>query len=184
MKFDQKKVDSRLEKSGKSPMASQSSDTNITHEGGSQWAEKNTDLLGQTGGPQSRFLWNCLVIFHPFSHFVCYSLLLLHSIFAVFLISSPLQSNQSGISPSQHPSTAQSCSLPHLPLVLSPLFYLYVLPVSISISSSRGTGPALWADHGDPSLENSLPKSWVTALVEQCVCVCACVCACVWERGR
>lgn len=53
----------------------------------------------------------------------------------------------SGIPPSQHPqhpNTAQSYFPPHLPLVLSPLFYLYVLPVSISISSSRGTGPALW----------------------------------------
>lgn len=75
MKFDKKKkVEDEINLSGlskQSPMASQSSDTNITDGGGSQWAEKNTGLLGQTGGPQSQFLWNCLVIFHPFSHFVC-----------------------------------------------------------------------------------------------------------------
>lgn len=144
---------------GTSPTAS---DTNITHGGRSVSREEH---------------W-CVIFFLFSLLFVCSSLL---PFLAAFILSSPLQSNQSGTPPSQHPSTAQSCFPPHLPHVWSPLFYLCVLPASFSISSSRGTGPALWLTMEIPPWGTVwLTPGWLPWWSSDCVCVC--LCACVRER--
>lgn len=100
--------------------------------------------------------------------------------FQFFLSSSPLQSSQSGLPPSHHPFP---CFSLHLSLCLCfPCFNLYVLPASVSIPPSRGSGPALWLIIVIPPWGTlCLTPGW---LPWRSLRVCVCVCVCQGANGQ